>query len=489
VAVAASCMPTVQPKYLAYKIATGYFLDDAEYSPFFANETLINKCFSLVTAAPATVYPLHDVPLGHIPYVMVTYSATAFAVTPATDPLQVITTVSGTFTITSAEVLTTSNVLSLVSVADSLIFTTATLSGDCALSGTRTATQISFKSTKAITQGVSTVLTCTVTGMTVAFGNAASRVVASDPYILLANTVVLRTPSNPTVGAALAANIVLRVAATPKYYWHMTSPNRYIISGPSESTSRSLWAGLNVYLYATTPAAGSAAYSIVLNSTACPGLTLISGVGTIPLDSSSTYRVTTITTVSVYFDVTNTAYYPLSPATCFTVTSSSGSVTQAGTSTIALSGYSSRPLDFAIYPVAAQLASSVNVMDPSVDTAPVDVDWEVVIWPHTAQAATFTLNLLAQPTIAPRLVFSSGIVRKTSASTQFTEIACTPVVVNTTLLQLANCPAIASAGNYRFVTRVIRFGPVRTTYADYRKIFDSYYGTGMIGYITAGATF
>ena len=479
VSVATSCMPTPQPKYLAYKIDTGYFLSDAEDSPFYSNETLSASCFSLVTATPTSTYPLYDVSLGHIPYVKVTYTATEFSITPASNPLQVITTVSGTFAITGAEALTTTDVLSLVSISDSLIFTAVTLSGDCVVSGTPTPTQLLFTSTKTISQGVSTLLMCTVTGMTVAFANSASRVVADDPYVLLRTAVVLRSPSNPTVGAALATNIVLRITSTPAFYYHWASTDRVLVQGATMAT-RLLKLSLALYAYPTTPTTAVAFNFVTSVLTAvCPGLTISAGTGAVSFTAGQ--RSNTYTATFVEFDVTAASYYPFDTAKCFGFSSATGTLAKAGTSIVALDQAITHDLDFAWYPVTANLASIVDPAEATHATAPIDVTWEVVIFPHKALSADWGINFTAQATIAPALVFNSGIVTKPSMSS-YTALSCTVTANSATELCLSGCDAVTSAGNLFFVPRVIRFGPVRTTYANYNDLFMTYSAsTGMTG--------
>ena len=467
VSVNASCLPQAQPKYLSYLIATAFFFEDAEHSPFYGNETLPSQCFGLVTATPMTVYPLYDVPLGHIPYINMAYTATAFDITPAADPFQVITTVSGTFTIASAGFLTSTSIMSLVSATDSLIFTEAMLSGDCALSGIPTATQILFTPTKTITQGVSTVLKCTVTGMTVAYNNVESRVTESDPYVLLRTVVALHLLSSDVT--TLTDEMVLRLSTTPTFYYHWISSNRVLEQGATTAAARYLKLSLTLFVYRSAPAdAVIFSFYTAPVTESCPDLTISNGESALHLAAGQ--RLGVFTSASVNFGVTDARYYPFDDAMCLSLTSTTDTVAKAGTSTVTLDKAITRDLDFVWYPVTASLDVAVSPTETEHATAPVNVMWEVIIFAHKELAANWSINFTSQAISHPALVFSPNVTAQPS-TTPYAKLPCTVTADNATDLRFSDCGAVISVGNFRFAPQVIRFGPVRTTYADYNSLF------------------
>jgi len=222
--------------------------------------------------------------------------------------------------------------------------------------------------------------------------------------------------------------------------------------------------------------------------TSGPHVMVSGATGSVALNSATSYRVTTRDTVGVRFDVTDSVFYPFEPSTYITITTTAGTLARAGTAPIALTAFS-RHFDFTMYPVSAKLASTVNPADATHATAPVDVTWELLLFGHTTLATNWALNLTTQAAIAPGLQFSSGITTTASTLTEYTAMSCTPVVESTSLLRLTNCDAVTSPGNAYYAVRVIRFGPVRTTYSDYQMLFTTYGSSaGMLGSNVVGVS-
>ena len=417
-----------------------------------------------------------------------TYSAISLELSPGTVLTNVATTVSGTFILTSRLPISVGSWIEYFPATTSVNFASAAvISGQCSFFSA-SASQIRLIVT-ATSKGAQSddVVSCTIGGISVVYANQVSRENALDPYTLKPTSIMVRTPDY-NAGYIAEYAITLRPANAINYYWYAEQIDRVLVPSATIVASRQLRTTLRLYFYSTNPVDATIPYTI---ASTCSDLNVFTASSSITPLSVDGFRVSSGVNSGVEFDVAVSTHYSLS-LDCLSVTSTAGSTRRIQSATLALSSYS-RHLDFVAYPIAARLTATG--LNPALDdhgAAPVLVDWECIVYAHTALPAAFGFDISsAQAVMAPRVVMQSTTNATTTGfSSPMTKLSCdTTTRVSDTVVRFSGCSAI-SGSNYLFNPRILRFGPVLTTYAQYMELFNTYtVSTGLLaGYNGAAAS-
>lgn len=483
------CVPSPQPKFARYTMASGYTLPNADLNSYMLAGNLSYTCFQATSQDYGTTFHmLENIALPEAPKASYTYVATTYSLDlhPLSPSVEYVTTVSTVLQISLSQTLDSLSYVSFLAAASSFDLSAAVSSNCTVVAKTTTTLKMMFPLTGYVA-GEMFSFACQITGIQIVFANSAVRVTSTVPYIMLANSLQMRVNMESGSGVPNAAGNINVYANAPNAFWSVVQTNRVMSSFYAPTLVPDLSLMFKVFVLFPAPTLESIIIALSSNTTLCPDFAISQSTGATST-SASEYRVLSLARLTSFKSTSTSAF--LATHSCFTFTSLTSSTNGALTymqstpnKLFLIDQYTaSKPVEFSIHPMVMTMNSATDAATTSFGSAIMDVMFEITMYFHTAVSG-YSYTLITDSSFGSLIKFSAASAQLgtvTAGKTTYTN--CVLSFVNESALAFNSCdPVVADAGyNYRYESRSIRFGPITMLRSTYVSMYTNY---------TSGAAF